>query len=80
MSANYVRYIKELRPIVGSFAAAILWEDLVFKFKKHTKGFWKFLKPCNHMLYKVGDSWLEELGFKNENEFRTTFAKIGADY
>jgi sarcosine oxidase delta subunit len=80
MSANYVPYLKELRPIVGSFAAAILWEDLVFKFKKHTEGFWKFLKPCNHTLYKVGDSWLEELGFKNENEFRTTFAKIGITY
>jgi sarcosine oxidase delta subunit len=80
MSANYVRYIKELRPIVGSFAAAILWEDLVFKFKKHTEGFWKFLKPCKHTLYKPGDSWVEELGFKNESEFRTAFAKIGIAY
>lgn len=25
--------------------------------------FYKFVKPCDHELYKAGDSWIEELGF-----------------
>ncbi len=71
-----IPYIKELRPIVGSVTACILWQQLDFHFAKKPEGFYKFLESCNNNAYKEGDSWTQELGFSKE-EFRTAFKKIG---
>lgn len=79
MAVNHIAYRKELRTITGSISAAILWERLNSKFKKNPEGFWKFAAPCDHRLYKAGQSWTEELGF-SIYEFRTTFSKIGIAY
>lgn len=45
-----------------------------FWFHKKPKGFYKFIKPCNHRLYTSGDSWCEDLSL-SENTFRK-YAKI----
>lgn len=74
-----IPYVKELRPIVGSVTACILWQQLDFHFVKKPDGFYKFLEPCKHQAYKMGDSWIEELGF-SVKEFRNAFDKIGIRY
>jgi hypothetical protein len=44
--------------------------------KTHGKPFYKFKAPCEHALYKEGDSFTEELGF-SVDEFTNAFSKIG---
>ena len=44
--------------------------------KSNGKPFYKFKSPCEHKMYKKGDSFTEELGFSID-EFTTAFFKIG---
>jgi len=43
------------------------------------KCFYKFLEPCDHGYYTVGDSWQEEL-MMSSSELRTAFKHIGIAY
>ena len=47
----------------NSVKSAILLYRIVYWYKKYGE-FYKFKAPCGHNLYKKGDSWQEELGFK----------------
>jgi len=76
---NAIPYCKDLRAITGSVTAAILLQRLDYWFSEFPDGFYKFLEPCNHELYREGDSWTEELGFSQE-EFTTAWKKIGHSY
>lgn len=75
-------YVKELRLVVGSLSASILWQQLEYWFTK-TGGepFYKFFVPQEDEKfgYKAGDSWCEELFF-TEDEFRAAFDKLGEAY
>jgi hypothetical protein len=71
-----IPYIKEVRQIAKSVTATILMQQLDYWFDKYPNGFYKFKSPCNHINYKQGDSWEEELFF-SEEEFTTAFSKIG---
>lgn len=53
--------------------------QLEYWFKLKPKGFYKFLEPCKHPLYKVGDSWAEELGL-SRRQFNKIFDEIGIRY
>ena len=72
-----IPYIKELRNIAGGVTASILMQQLDYWFaKSNGKPFYKFKSPCEHKMYKKGDSFTEELGFSID-EFTTAFFKIG---
>lgn len=76
-TATFISYYKELRQITGSVTGSILMQQLDYWFSKtHGKPFYKFKAPCEHALYKEGDSFTEELGF-SVDEFTNAFSKIG---
>ena len=59
-----IAYRPEWRPLVGSINGAILLGQLLYWWKKNgDRAFYKFKEPCDNPLYRVGDSWCEELGF-----------------
>ena len=75
-----IPYIPELKPLCDdSISATILMMQMEYWFSSRPEGFYKFLKPCAHERYHVGDSWTEELQF-SEHEFRSSFDKIGVRY
>jgi hypothetical protein len=81
---NIIPYRKEMRYIVQSVTACILWQQLEYWFermKKKGSSFYKFLSPLaeEKFGYEEGDSWAEELGF-SESEFRTAFSRLGISY
>lgn len=46
-----------------------IFNQLNYWYYKSGNGFYKFLKPCNHIWYRKGDSWCEELKL-SENTIR----------
>jgi hypothetical protein len=68
-----IAYRPELRAITNSVTATILLQQVFFRWVNNdSKPFYKFKEPCNHKLYKPGDSWCEELGFSRA-EFDTAW-------
>ena len=78
-AGNFVKYHPVIKKELGSYNAALLFDRLEFWFSKKKNQFYKFIKPCDHPLYKRGDSWQEEIGI-SEQVFRRTFDKIGVRY
>lgn len=76
ITRNIIPYIRELQPLTGSVSGCIVMQQLDYWFERYPDGFWKFLEPSNHSMYKRGDSWSEELGMSAE-EFRTAFDRLG---
>lgn len=73
-------YYPELVNVAGSVTGALMMSQLEFWFKvRKGKSFYKFLQPCMHELYKVGDSWQEELSM-SPAEVRSAFKRIGVMY
>ena len=73
-------YIKELRVLCkDSTDATLLMQSMEYYFTYNQDGFYKFLSPCSHDLYRAGDSWCEELGF-SERSMRTALDKICIRY
>lgn len=85
-----IPYVKELRAMAGSIEGCILMQQLDYWFALKPDGFYKFLEPVpfkgmdehgnpipGHPLYRVGDSWCEELNC-TPHEFRRMFDAIGA--
>ncbi len=73
-------YYPELVKVAGSVTSALLMSQLEFWFKATGgKSFYKFLEPCQHELYRTGDSWQEELGM-SVSEIRSAFKRIGVMY
>ena len=73
-------YYPELVEVAGSVTSALLMSQLEFWFKvTGGKSFYKFLEPCEHELYRTGDSWREELGM-SVSEVRSAFKRIGVMY
>jgi len=72
-----ILYRPEWRQITGSVTSTILLQQIIFHWDKNgRKPFYKFKEPCEHQLYKAGDSWCEELGFSRA-EFDFAIKKIG---
>ena len=73
-----IAYRPELRAITNSVTATILLQQVFFRWVNNdSKPFYKFKEPCNHKLYKHGDSWCEELGFSRA-EFDTAWKALSA--
>lgn len=74
---HIILYRPELRKITGSVTATILLQQMLYRWDNHGKEpFYKFKEPCNHQLYRDGDSWCEELEF-SKFEFDNALKKIG---
>ena len=75
----YIKYYPEFKRVFGSEKAAIIFERLEYWSQKYESGFWKFFEPCDHPLYRSGDSWEEEVGFSRK-VFKKVFDLIGVHY
>jgi len=62
--------------LTGSVTAAILLQQIFYRFTRTGKSFFKFRSPNSHKDYRQGDSWQEELEFSG-CEFDAALAKIG---
>ncbi len=72
-----ILYRPEWRKFTGSVLATILLQQIIFRWDQNGRQpFYKFKAPCEHSLYRDGDSWLEELGFSTR-EFDNAIQKIG---
>jgi hypothetical protein len=76
---SLVIYRPRLNQITGSVLATILLQQIIYWANKSQNLFYKFLRPCQHDLYKPGDSWEEELGF-TRRELDGALAKIAKKY
>lgn len=72
-----VLYIPVLARVAGRVTAAILLQQIIqYARGKEYRTFYKFIAPCNHDMYIIGDSWLERLLF-SRREFDTAIRAIG---
>lgn len=63
----------------GCYKTNLLFAQLQYWFEKYPQGFCKFFEPCNHPLYRKGESWSEELGFSRIT-LKKAFSQIGEAY
>ena len=74
---EFIPYRRTFRKITGSFGAAILLQQILYRAKGNGfRPFYKFRSPCSNMLYRNGDSWVEELAC-SADEFDTALKRIG---
>ncbi len=78
-----IPYRKELRPLLGSVNATILFQEAVYlhglknEEDDEIRPFYMFKQPpAKHPLYSPGQSWVELLGF-SPREFDSAIKKIG---
>ena len=76
---NFVKYNPGIDQITGSQQGTLILSALEFWFIKKPEGFYKFMEPCSHRLYKKGDSWLEEVGLVRKR-FARAFEVFGIKY
>ena len=76
---NAIYYIPDLARLTGKVTAALLLQQVI-QYSGAARGriepFYKFRAPCEHTLYRPGDSWLERLAF-SPKEFDTALRTIG---
>lgn len=61
---SVILYRPQFNNFTGSPLATLLLSQIAYWWDKSgAKPFYKFKEPCNHKMYKRGDSWCEELGF-----------------
>lgn len=65
----------------GNITAGLLYQQILFWTRQNNgKPFFKFKRPCEHKLFKDGDSWCEELGIgrtKFDNARNIIAQKLG---
>lgn len=76
---NFVKYHPQIDQITGSQQGTLILSALEYWFIKKPDGFYKFMEPCSHRLYKKGDSWLEEVGLVRKR-FARAFEEFGIKY
>lgn len=75
---NVVPYRRELNALTGGVIPTLLLQQFIFLWKQNKRrAFYKFIAPCEHRDYRVGDSWSEELGI-SDYQFRSAFKKLEA--
>lgn len=75
----FVKYNYSLIKHIGSARGNLIFCILEHWFNIYPHGFYKFIDPCPHILYKVGESWTEILGC-HRTSFATAFKLIGVKY
>lgn len=76
---QFIKYNPAIKQLTGCDRATLILSSLEYWFTKKPDGFYKFMEPCQHRLYKKGDSWAEELGCERRC-FARSFKKIGVKY
>ena len=64
----FIKHDQRIRRIIGCDRATLIFDRLEFYSSRQPDGFYKFLEPNSHKLYKKDDSWTELL-----NCHRTSF-------
>ncbi|MBP6950976.1 MAG: hypothetical protein KBD36_00300 [Alphaproteobacteria bacterium] len=75
----YIKFYPVIKAEVGCERATLILGRLEYWFEKYANGFYKFVEPCTHPLYREGDSWSEEIGFSRKI-FVKAFDLIGVRY
>ncbi|MFZ2198335.1 MAG: hypothetical protein WAV13_11415 [Thermodesulfovibrionales bacterium] len=77
----YIKFYPSLLSFTGCEKATLIAGKLEYWFSnpKYERGFYKFIEPCAHPLYREGDSWSEELGISRKL-FAKAFNIIGVRY
>lgn len=77
----YTKFYPSLQAFTGSTISTLIIGKLEFWFSydRYREGFYKFVEPCAHPLYRKGDSWSEELGVSRKL-FAKAFDVIGIRY
>ena len=71
-----IPYRKELNQITGGVIQSIILSQVMYwYYQSGSKKYYKFIEPCEHNLYKKGNSWTEELGIKKD-QFRDNIKKL----
>lgn len=78
-SAFYIKFYPGIKSSIGCEKATLILGRLEYWFEKYANGFYKFVEPCEHLLYRKGDSWAEEIGFSRKI-FAKSFDLIGVRY
>ena len=76
---KFISYDLEMAQSLNNKTAAALMARLSYWFSKYEQGFYKFMEPCSHKLYRPGDSWTEEMGAARRTLNRA-FDLIGVRY
>lgn len=72
----FLKHDQRVRRILGCDRATLIFDRLEFYSKKQPNGFYKFLEPNSHKLYREGESWTELLGC-HRTSFWRAFNFIG---
>lgn len=73
---SVIPYRPQLTRVVGSVTGSIFLQQVWYWWFNHDQQpFYKFNQPCDHPLYRDGDSWVEELCF-SKHELRTARNKV----
>jgi hypothetical protein len=72
---DVIAYRPHWASALGSVTAALLLQQIFFRWQRYGD-FYKFKEPCEHPLYKVGDSWCEEMGL-TRHEYDSALKRIG---
>lgn len=75
----FIKFYPEIKSSIGCEKATLILGRFEYWFTKYKNGFYKFIEPCNHPLYRTGDSWAEEIGFSRK-VFSKAFDLIGIRY
>ena len=75
----YIKFYPGLKSSLGCEKATLILGRLEYWFERYSTGFYKFVEPCQHPLYREGDSWAEEIGFSRKI-FAKAFDLIGVRY
>lgn len=75
----YIKFYPGINSSIGCEKATLILGRLEYWFEKYKNGFYKFVEPCNHPLYRDGDSWQEEIGFSRKI-FAKAFDLVGVRY
>lgn len=75
----YIKFYPGIKSSLGCEKATLILGRLEYWFENYKTGFYKFVEPCGHPLYREGDSWSEELGFSRKI-FAKAFDLIGVRY
>ena len=75
----FIKFNPNINNYFGNDKSSIIVDRLEYWFSKCENSFYKFLEPCDHALYRVGDSWLEETGIKRKT-FKKVFKLFGTWY
>jgi len=73
---HFIKFDPNIKRLTGCDRATLILEKVEVFFRKQPDGFYKFIEPCSHPLYKKEDSWAEELGCDRKC-FTRSWDKIG---